>query len=553
MNESMLDVSKGDGASARRRSATARLLRASAFGVLTCAVAAGGVMLPAGAAVNGAHTVFVLKNDSIVEAEGFADGENVLVEVKRDGIVVGSVERPASIGGTLIINHDFCWDGVTPEILPGDVVEVTSTTGTDTVAVADIDVTQGPVLAGNRFTIKGRVNGPRLPVGQLQVEARTEDPIRFRPLAPDTVDGVVGTIRYDRATGGDFTATFTGLSAAQRTAVGNFGEFFVTHAPAANEMTMATDGRPVAGPGCSVEAPIARRAVTGLSVPAVNARNVGQGLTVRGTTHNSSAVTVTLTDDDPATTGAAPVADADLGTVDAKGRASWTASFSAQDLSALNGTVTAAATHVDTATSTPLGGVDMSLVKDTVAPNRPSATPRRGTYSDPQSVRLTAAPGDQIRYTLGGGTQAAPTESTGFRYVRPVEITASQTLKAVAVDEAGNVSRVAQAAYRIGAAPGKPRIRDARSGKAGGRATAVVRWRPPLVNNGSRVTGYRVTALKLRRNGSVAKRRSSAVLSAGTRSNEMRLRRGRYQFMVRAINAFGASRMSVRSNVVAPR
>jgi hypothetical protein len=553
MNESLLDVSEGAHAPERPRRAGTRLARATAFGALTCAVTAAGLTLPADATVNAAHTVFVLKNDSIVEAEGFADAEDVLVEVQRNGVVVGSVERPASIGGTLIINHDFCWDGVTPEILPGDVVEVTSTTGTDTVTVADIDVTRGPVLEGNRFTIKGRVNGPRIPVGQLQVEARTEDPIRFRPLAPDTVDGVVGTISYDRPTGGAFTATFTGLSAAQRQAVGNFGEFFVTHAPAANELTMASQGTPVAGPGCGVDAPLARRAVTGLSVPAVNTGNVDQGLTVRGTTHNSSAVTVTLTDNDPATTGAAPVADADLAAVDAKGRASWTASFSAQDLGALNGTITAAATHVDTATSTPLGGVDMSLVKDTLAPDRPSATPRRGTYSGPQSVRLAAAAGDQIRYTLGSGAQAAPTASTGFRYVRPVQITASQTLKAVAVDGAGNVSRVAQAAYRIGAAPGKPRIRDARSGTAGGRATAVVRWRPPLVNNGSRVTGYRVTALKLRPNGSVAKRRSSSVLTAGTRSNEMRLRRGRYQFMVRAINAFGTSRMSARSNMVAPR
>ena len=184
---------------------------------LSCAVASAGLMLPADAAVNDPHTVFVLKNDSIVEVEGLTDGENVRVPVRRNGVVVGSSEGPAANpGGTFMINHDFCWDNFTPEILPGDVVSVTTAAGVDTVPVTDIHVTQGPVVVGNSFTIRGTVNEtPRPPVGELQVEARTNDPIRFRPLAPDVVDGVTGRITYDNPTGGAFTATFTGMNAQQ--------------------------------------------------------------------------------------------------------------------------------------------------------------------------------------------------------------------------------------------------------------------------------------------------------------------------------------------------
>ncbi|MGH3314637.1 MAG: hypothetical protein ACRDO0_00700, partial [Nocardioidaceae bacterium] len=225
----------------------------SALGVLSGAVAMAGLMLPADAAVQDPHTVFVLKNDSIVEVEGLIPGENTLVEVVRNGVVVGSVQQPASNpGGTLIINHDLCWDNFTPQILPGDTVRVRTAQGLDTVRVRNISADPaGPsAVVGNSFTIRGTIT-PRVPVAQLQVEARTNDPIRFRPLAPDVADGVTGTITYDNLTGGAFTATFTGLTGQQVEAAGNLGEFNVAHVAATGaggdlkEVTMATTGNPV--------------------------------------------------------------------------------------------------------------------------------------------------------------------------------------------------------------------------------------------------------------------------------------------------------------------
>ncbi len=214
----------------------------SALGVLSGAVAMAGVLLPADAAVNAAHTVFVLKNGSGVEAEGYTPGEPMRVEVRRNGVVVGSFAGPASLGGTLALNHDECWDGFTPQILPRDVVRVTSNGGatTETVRVANIELTEEPTLVdADTFTIKGQVTGALPPVGQLGAFARTEDPVRFRPQTPDD-----GTVTYDGA-GGAFTATFN-MNAQQQTAFPNLGEVSVFHSPAANEMTIATGlpGRP---------------------------------------------------------------------------------------------------------------------------------------------------------------------------------------------------------------------------------------------------------------------------------------------------------------------
>jgi hypothetical protein len=443
------DASYSRGATSRKPGARGgRLVKASVLGALSCAVATAGLLAPVEAAVSDPHTVFVLKNDSIVEVEGLQPGEQTLVEVLRNGVVVGSVNQPASNpGGTLIINHDLCWDNFTPEILPGDVVRVTTAGGVDRVPVTDIHVTEGPVVndATNSFTIKGRVT-PRIAVGNLLVEARTNDPIRFRPLAPDTADGVTGRISYDAATGGAFTATFTGLTNQQVEAAHNLGEFSVAHVAGTSaggdpkELTMATEGSPVPGPGCGLSAPVVRHAVTSLSMPVINKRNVGRNLRVSGMTLNATNVQVRLAD------GSGPAVTKNV-TPSGASAQTWTTSFTPQQLSTLNGRVRVSGVY--TSGGEALRGATMSLLKDTVAPRRPSASPRGGTFFRRQAVSLNAQPGTQIRYTLGT-RQPAPRLRTGSVYRgRQLRITATQTLKAIAVDRAGNVSRLLKQRYVI--------------------------------------------------------------------------------------------------------
>jgi Chitobiase/beta-hexosaminidase C-terminal domain len=532
----------------QHRALGGRLFKASALGVLSGVVATAGLMMPADAAVADPHTVFVLKDDSIVEVEGLSPGEDITVEVERNGVVVGSIEGQADFGGAFIINHDVCWDGFTPQILAGDVVEVTTNAGVDTVPVTDIEVTQGPVLSGSSFTIRGTVNGPRVPVGELQVEARTNDPIRFRPLAPDVTDGVTGTISYDTATGGAFTARFTGLNAQQQEAVGNFGEFFVSHVAATGaagdpkEVTMASEGTGAPGPGCP---PTAAHAVTSLSSAVINRANQRAPLTVTGMTVDASEVSVRLRDGD------GTVVTRSTTPAPATGVQTWSVTLQPAQLAELNGTIRVAGTY--TVGGTALSGGTMSLLKDLVAPRSPAASPDGGAYRRRQAVSLSTGAGNQIRYTLGDGGQPAPTATSGSLYRgRQIPITASQTLKAVAVDRAGNASPVLRQRYRIGAVPSRPRILAAASGRPGGRDTAVAKWRAPL-SNAARVTGYQVTALRLRANGSVAKRTTSAMLAPRARSHQMRLPAGRYRFRVQATSSAGRTKMSDRSNAVRSR
>jgi beta-glucanase (GH16 family) len=82
---------------------------------------------------------------------------------------------------------------------------------------------------------------------------------------------------------------------------------------------------------------------------------------------------------------------------------------------------------------------------DTTPPPTPEATPPAGTYSTPQSVSLVSEPDAVIHYTTDGSdpTTASPT------YGEPIAVSSSQTIKALAVDPAGNQSAVASHAYTI--------------------------------------------------------------------------------------------------------
>jgi hypothetical protein len=453
MEQTIPSAHASRGAAKPRRAQATRVLKTGVLGALSCAVATAGLMIPAAADVADPHTVFVLKNDSIVEVEGLVDGEPLTVRVLRDGVEVGSVAGNASNpGGTFIINHDLCWDNFTPEILPGDVVTVTTNAGVDRVPVRNISVVEGPsAVVGDSFTIRGTIT-PRVPVGQLQVEARGDlaNGNPFRPLAPNPApdpDEVRGVITYDNATGGAFTARFSGLTAAEAAAVPDLGEFNVAHVAATSaggdlkEVTMATEGSPVPGPGCSLSAPVVRHAVTDLSRAVINKNNQDRELRVSGMTLDATGVSVRLRDrDGTVRTRAARVNGA-------SGPQTWSTTFPARAFKGLSGRIVASASY--TSGGQALNGATMSLLKDVVAPRRPQASPDGGTYNRRQAVSLSAAAGTQIRYTLGR-RQPAPRLRTGNVYRgRQLRITSSQTLKAIAVDKAGNVSRLRKERYVI--------------------------------------------------------------------------------------------------------
>ncbi len=102
-------------------------------------------------------------------------------------------------------------------------------------------------------------------------------------------------------------------------------------------------------------------------------------------------------------------------------------------------------------------------------------------------------------------------------------------------------------------APDKPKVRKAKSGKRGGKKTAIAKWRPPAVDGGSEITGYRVYAYKLRPNGKVQRVIRSKFVKPDRRRLVMRLPAGLYRFRVMAINDIGKGKRSARSNTVASR
>jgi hypothetical protein len=317
--------------------------------------------------------------------------------------------------------------------------------------------------------------------------------------------------------------------------------------------------------------------MTEMSPSVINTKNAGASITVSGVTSGDS-VQVALTDDDPSTT--APVAPLTATPAGVAPSQTWEVTFPAAEVAKLNGTITAVATHTPTA-----GGVQTNartVLKDVLAPSAPSAFPDGGSFVGSQSVTFNPGAGESIRYTLGDGTQAAPTASSGTVYGAAILLNQTAVLKAIAVDQAGNESALATLTFTrvVPAVPGPgttppgtgttapgtgttapgggsaavlplaPSIGQARSGKAGGAKTATATWRAPRAN-GAILNGYEVRAIKIR----PGKDKVSAPVRVGptTAKLKMRLSAGKYRIQDRATSAAGDGAWSAPSNKVAAR
>ena len=548
---------------------------------------------PVNSAVTGPHSIIVSKNDSIVLVDGLDIGETVTVRVLRGGVPVGTVTGEAEAllpngFGQFEINHaaapTVCWEGVTPEILAGDVVELTGGFPTDTVPVDDIEVTQEAVgidedLDGtvDAITIKGQIN-PAPDVATLDAELRLLGVAglpsggRWRGAASDPGN----SLTYDDPVGapGAFTATLRtsddgDVTPAVVAAAADPIVLEVMHiqqdgadGPLAATAAIPGGPHPPEDAACpSLEA----RAMTAMSPSVINTKNAGASITVSGVTSGAS-VQVALTDNDPSTNAAvAPLTATPAGVAPAQ---TWQVVFPPAEVAKLNGTITAVATHTPTA-----GGVQTNtrtVFKDIVAPAAPAAFPNGGTFVGSQSVTFNPGAGETIRYTLGDGTQAAPTATSGTVYGAAILLNQTSVLKAIAIDGAGNESAVAARTFTrvVPTVPGlvvtppgtgtgpaavrplAPSIGQAKSGKAGGAKTATATWRAPRAN-GAILNGYAVRAIKIR----PGKDKVSTPVRVGptTAKLKMTLPAGKYRFQVRATSAAGDGAWSAPSNKVAAR
>jgi len=562
----------------RRRSALvgAAALAAATLGAVD-AVPASGSVAPGGVRPN--RVITVVHNLDFVSVGGYVQlGREVTVRVVRNGVTIGTATGKtthiADFGAGLEVNHGVetflrpgdCWEGHTPDIRPGDHVVLTDSGGRDEVVVDDIRFTGRPEQetgTGDVVVPFRAVDGRGAPIlpGSLTATSFREDQLRYEAAdiaiepAPGDVPGEY-RLRYtapfapsrsaddnpDPADAPDPEEPPLTQDAIARALLGEGHTVGFEGAYGGEGMTVegVTD-TPGPAPGCEGSRAVAS-GVSSVTPAVANQGNATAPMVVTGFSEDASVVEVELSDADTTVTATAELSDP-------AGPQTWRASVPATELAQLSGSI-----RVEAMVDGAPGDVRGKATRDTEAPDAPTVSLAAGTYRGAQGVTLGADPADRVRYTLGDGTQADPSATRGLLYRGgEIRIGASQTLKVVSVDEVDNVSSVVTRRYRILKAPSAPAIGRATPGDRGGRTTARATWEAPATVNGGRVSGYRVTALRLRADDSVAAQRAFQVDRHRARALQMRLPAGRYAFRVQAVNAFGTSRMSTRSNVTVAR
>ena len=405
---------------------------------------------------------------------------DVRVDVLRDGVVIGSTTQKTDASGLMEINHlggglfpaGDCWDpGNTPDIKPGDRVlsTILSNGEQDSTAVRDIMIYEDQTTvdtANNTITLKGHAR------------STADAPIKLGGTDPDVLElrmnangftWQVNDLRKDLRTDiavepiyqQDFTqdgdgdpTTYTHVFQvsdrdADNAAALGFAQMIEWSGPAAEpnlppELTVF-DGIAGANPGCP--SMLGDDAITSSSEPIIKADNQAQNLVLSGVTSgNADSISVSIEQNGTqiATQPAQPAANGKT----------WTAEFSASALAALQqGRFDTEATFArSTGEGIPalMSFDSAAMMKDIAAPDAPTANPAPGEYTKSQQVELSAEQGARIYYTTDGTDPV--TSATRVLYSSAIPVSSNATIKAVAVDRAGNTSGEASFGYIITAA-----------------------------------------------------------------------------------------------------
>ena len=419
----------------------------------TALIASVSLATPAWAGASGDKRIEANYSIDYVLLEGYPQaGQQVRVDVFRNataeansgvkiGTFTGDTVRDVKAGNMLEINHvggADCWQGTsTPDIQPGDKVQATILSGAEignvdytfmrSLDFADVDGRVSGFATGNEAADGFDLNGP-VALGGAEGGSFVE---AIRVGGEDAngnalVKQVSEIAQLDP--NGEFDVALPGTG----------GEVFVQYVnPNAvgngDESTVAeprgTEGEAIAG-----GPPLAETAVTDVSHDNINVANAGQDLTLSGVAQDGvTGVSVAL-------------GGQSYNTAPANG--TWTITVPAADLANLpQGNSNIVATFQGG--PAPVQSQSRQLSKDTVAPGDPTATPGSGIYNSVQAVSLNAPAGETgaaIRYTTNGSD---PTVDTGQAYNGQINVSNSQTIKAIVVDGAGNASPVATFDYTI--------------------------------------------------------------------------------------------------------
>ncbi|HZQ28839.1 MAG TPA: choice-of-anchor D domain-containing protein [Acidimicrobiales bacterium] len=385
-----------------------------------------------------------------------APGAALTVVVTRNGVQIGTVSGTADATGAFNVNHPpaVCFTGSTPDLLPGDVVTVTSSAnGTYGTQVANVTSAAATQLDASTVQVTGTAFDPAgTPMNLALVQERLVSKKVFfaRNGRRDLRAPLDGTLAADPTVPGGWVATFSGLTAADVTtalASLNQASWLGRNPVLANEVStyeFGLFGGPA--PGCP---PQASYGVTTATPAKINAATTGD-VALSGLSSDASSVALTVTDGN----GRSVVLPA-VTPVPAAGPQTWTATLLAATIAAsfplasptgavLDGPLTVTGAY--TTAGGVLTGSTLTIPMDRMVPLPPTATPAPGTFSQPQNVSLSAEPGATIHYTTDGVTVPSAASPT---YAGPISVPVTTTIQANATDAAGNVSPAATFAFTV--------------------------------------------------------------------------------------------------------
>jgi hypothetical protein len=503
-----------------------RLAVAITAGALA-ALAVPTVAVPAFAVVNpvpvAPHSIIVFPVRDFVSADGYAATDRPTIQVLRANAVIGTASNltpqddPGTPGfdGLVEVNHPGggCWEGVTPDIRPGDVVRVlTAPDVGDQTSTANVTVTQPATkTAAGTVVMKGTAVAPgggQIPVDQLEARIVAGNQSFAlngkRTLRASSAVGDDGTFAYDGPGLTTWTATWNGLTgvgadgisdadrASNPTSSQSRSLWLGANPAVGTEITIYEDGE-IAGPSAPCTAPLAK----GPSVP---------DLTAVSDTGSSTTDNVTRSTT-PTFTGAAALPDATTVNLYIDGIASGSAAVAANgSYSVTSNRALANGRHTVTAGEVAGGGTEtmsaagLTVTVDTVAPVLTSKVPAAGFLGASQSTNILATFNEPIAglstssYTVknsGGATLAAAVSwnaATRVATLNPAANFAADArytagLTAGIRDLAGNTLVPTSFAFTTGPRP----VVTAKSPAA--NATGVSRTANVTVTISERVTG----------------------------------------------------------------
>lgn len=451
-----------------------KLKKALAASVLAVALTIPALAPPASAQAAPQGTIEAFIGTNLVNVQGYPANEEVTIQVVRNDLVVGSVTGNTDGEGFVEFNHggggappagDCFTSDATPDIVAGDTIRTVylDELGNEVVqseVVRDVDIkfdTISTNVKNGTITVSGHARS----LADAPIRAGDILELRLNKGSADLWDSNNRKdLRVDVGANLRANGTFTqilkvGTQDARdwRNSPGEVSLEWSAGAGANEEVNppaifVADEAGGEAILGCP---PLGEYGINNSNPKVINKAFVGGNgnLVLRGSSFDASNVRVTLNDRSAAT---APV----VVNVQpaAAGAQNWAASFTNAQVGALrDGMLTATAVY--TVSGQDVSGADITrnfrgenlrILKDVVAPARaPVATPKAGVYNRAISVKLNAQAGTKIHYTVNG---SRPTTRSRV-YTRPIRVTGTQRIKAVAVDRAGNTSPIGVYFYRI--------------------------------------------------------------------------------------------------------